>query len=388
MNTAVNVNVVHESEAQRQHARVKIPAVLRYLTKARERVEQPISDLSAGGFSFSAGKAPVRIGDYHKGRLQFQLESLDLGIDIEFQVRSVDPDSQRVGCQFHNLKPREQATLHQLISAYLSGELVGVGDLLNTLQRENFTKARKNGAGGAGMGVLARLKAVTFSLAVFLVGLAAFGFIFKSLYDLYFVTHAQSGLVSVPSLQVTMPREGTVNSLLGPDATVAKGAPIASFSASMLEMLKGHLTDAQLTPANIEELFGKQMKGTLTSPCNCKVARQLVADGQFANKGDVIFELVPQDTHATVLASFPYRNFAQARPGTRASFWVAGEDTPRYGKIVSSSLHEGGLSADIRVVIEPEQTLTSNLAGQPVEVTLDRGPSFDWMIDKALAAGL
>lgn len=67
---------------------------------------------------------------------------------------------------------------------------------------------------------------------------------------------------------------------------------------------------------------------------------------------------------------------------------VAGEETPRYGKIVSSSLHEGGLAADIRVVIEPEQTLSSNLAGQPVEVLLDRGPSFDWMIDKALAAGL
>ena len=273
MNTAVNVNVVHESEAQRQHARVKIPAVLRYLTKARERVEQPISDLSAGGFSFSAGKAPVRIGDYHKGRLQFQLESLDLGIDIEFQVRSVDPDSQRVGCQFHNLKPREQATLHQLISAYLSGELVGVGDLLNTLQRENFTKARKNGAGGAGMGVLARLKAVTFSLAVFLVGLAAFGFIFKSLYGLYFVTHAQSGLVSVPSLQVTMPREGTVNSLLGPDATVAKGAPIASFSASMLaenEAMGAPLATVASGPSRLLTVPSRGMVtcrlGTLTRP--------------------------------------------------------------------------------------------------------------------------
>jgi alginate biosynthesis protein Alg44 len=185
-----------------------------------------------------------------------------------------------------------------------------------------------------------------------------------------------------------MPREGMVQSLLGPDAMVEKGAPIATFSASMLEMLKGHLSDEQLSPENVEALFGKQMKGTLTSPCDCKVARQLVADGQFANKGDVIFELVPQNTKATVLASFPYRNFAQARPGNRASFWVAGEDSPRYGKIVSSSLHEGGLSADIRVLIEPEQSLESSLAGQPVEVILDRGPSFDWVIDKALAAGL
>lgn len=33
MNTAVNANVVHESEAQRQHARVKIPAKLRFLDR-------------------------------------------------------------------------------------------------------------------------------------------------------------------------------------------------------------------------------------------------------------------------------------------------------------------------------------------------------------------
>jgi alginate biosynthesis protein Alg44 len=67
---------------------------------------------------------------------------------------------------------------------------------------------------------------------------------------------------------------------------------------------------------------------------------------------------------------------------------VAGEDTARYGTIVSSSLHEGGLSADIRVLIEPEESLDSRLAGQPVEVTLDRGPSLDWLIDKAMAKGL
>ncbi|WP_079200946.1 alginate biosynthesis protein Alg44 [Pseudomonas sp. CC6-YY-74] len=388
MNTAVNVNVVHESEAQRQHARVKLPAVLRYLTKNRERIEANTLDISAGGFSFSANNQSAQVGDFHKGRLQFRLDSLDLGIDIEFQVRSVDTENARVGCQFHNIKPRELATLRYLISSFLGGELVSTGDLLSTLQRENFTKERKNGAGNSGMGALGRLKAVSFSLAIFLVGLAAFGFIFKSIYGMYFVTHAQSALVNVQSLEVTMPREGTVESLFGPDAMVEKGAPIATFSASMLEMLKGHLDNEQLSPANVEVLFGKQMKGTLTSPCNCKVARQLVADGQFATKGDVIFELVPQDTKATVLASFPYRDFSRARPGSRASFWVAGEDSPRYGTIVSSSLHQGGLSADIRVLIEPEQSLDSRLAGQPVEVTLDRGPSFDWLFDKAVAKGL
>jgi alginate biosynthesis protein Alg44 len=39
MNTAVNANVVHESEAQRQHARVKIPAKLRFYGPDRTPVE-------------------------------------------------------------------------------------------------------------------------------------------------------------------------------------------------------------------------------------------------------------------------------------------------------------------------------------------------------------
>ncbi len=52
MNTAVNVNVVHESEAQRQFARVKLPARIRYIGANREGVDARLLDLSAGGFAF------------------------------------------------------------------------------------------------------------------------------------------------------------------------------------------------------------------------------------------------------------------------------------------------------------------------------------------------
>ena len=46
MNTAVNVNVVHESEAQRQHARVKIPAKLRFFGTEAKPLEVRVHDLS------------------------------------------------------------------------------------------------------------------------------------------------------------------------------------------------------------------------------------------------------------------------------------------------------------------------------------------------------
>ncbi|KPB97305.1 alginate biosynthesis protein Alg44 [Pseudomonas syringae group genomosp. 3] len=390
MNTAVNANVVHESEAQRQHARIKIPAKLRLLNDKPNAPLVRIEDLSAGGLSFvaPAGLA-YTTGEVIKGRLQFLIDNLGLAMDVEMQVRSVDTASGRVGCQFQNLEAQDIATLRHLITSHLSGEIVSLGEVLATLQRDNFTKARKVKGSDRGMSALSRLRAVTFSLGIFIVGLAAFGFIFKTVYGLYFVSHASAGLVSIPSMDVTMPREGTLQSLVAQNGEATKGAPLATFNTSMLEMLKGSLTGEDLQPAKIEELYGKQMSGTMTSPCDCVVARQLVADGQFASKGQVIFQLVPRNAPATVEARFTYRQFNDVKPGTRVSFQIAGEDKLRTGQIVSSTnLSDTDLSTDIRVQIKPDESLSSSLAGRPVEVVSDRGPSVNWLLDKAMAAGL
>ena len=385
-----NVNVVHESEAQRQHARVKIPAKLRFIDASGTPLMARVEDLSAGGLCFNAGTGkPLALGQVHKGRLQFVIDNLGLGMDVELLIRSYDRQSGRTGCEFQNLEPQDIATLRHLITSHLAGDIVTLGDVLATLQRDNFTKARKVKDSGSGMSVFGRLRAVVFSAGIFIVGLVAFGFIFKSVYGLYFVSHAQAGLVSVPGMNVTMPRDGTVQSLVKADGMAAKGAPLATFSTSMLDVLKGHLDEDQLQPAKVEELFGKQMTGTLTSPCDCIVAQQMVADGQYASKGDVIFQLVPRNSQANVEARFSYRQFADVRPGTAVSFQVAGDDSVRSGKIVSStSLNSADLSSDIRVQIKPDEALDSALAGRPVEVNSDRGPNLGWLIDKAMAHGL
>ena len=388
MNTAVNVNVVHESETQRQHARVRIPAKLRYLGSNREALDVKVDDLSAGGLSFHA-KQPLSVGEVMRGRLQFTVDNLGLSMDVEFQVRSFNPASGRAGVQFQNLEQRDIATLRHLITSHLSGELISIGDVLSTLQRDNFTKARKQKDGGSGLSPLGRLRAVTFSLGVFVVGVAAFGFVAKSIYGLYFVSHAEAGVVSVPATQVTMPRDGTVQALVENGSEVVKGAPLASFSTSMLDLLKGHLDEQQLEPAKVEELFGKQMSGTLTSPCDCTVARQLVDDGQYAAKGQAIFQLVPRTSNPTIDARFSYRQFDDVKPGTRVNFQIAGEDEQRTGRIVASSnLNSDDLSSDIRVQIKPDGPLPSQLVGLPASVNVNRGPSLDWLIDSAVAHGL
>ena len=68
---------------------------------------------------------------------------------------------------------------------------------------------------------------------------------------------------------------------------------------------------------------------------------------------------------------------------------MAGEDDVRQGRIVSStSQNSDDLSSDIRVQIKPDAPMPSELAGRPVSVNSDRGPSMDWLIDKAVARGL
>lgn len=391
MNTALNV--VHESEIQRQHARVRLPARIRFAYRNHPPVEHVLLELSAGGFSFLPSKPMMAVGEHQKGMLVFTIDNLGLTMPVEFQVRSIASDSGRVGCQFHNLDSKDIATLRHLITAHLSGELVSVGELLTTLQRNNFSPARRD-KGRKGLGAFGRIKALILSLFVLAIGVAAFGFIGKSLYELYFVTHALSAKVSVPSVQVTMPREGVVTSLIGENQTVTKGAPIATFNTSMLELIKGQLNN-NVQPGRIEELLRQQMKGTLTSPCNCTLVRQLVADGQYAGKGDVVFELAPRGSLASVEALFPYAKLNSVAPGSRIRFTVAGESEPRTGRVTSSNLNptrSNDLTSDIRVRIEPDEPLDNALVGRPVEVSASRGPSFDWLMDEVrsfrIAGGL
>lgn len=156
----------------------------------------------------------------------------------------------------------------------------------------------------------------------------------------------------------------------------------------MLDVLKGHLEEQDLTPQKVTELFGKQMTGTLTSPCDCIVAQQLVANGQYASKGDVIFNLVPRNATANVEARYTYRQIDDVRPGTKVDFRVAGDDQLRSGQIVNATaLKVDDLSTDMRVTIKPDQPLDVKFAGRPVDVSSTHGPSLDWLIDKAMAHG-
>jgi alginate biosynthesis protein Alg44 len=299
-----NTNVVHEAEAQRQHARLKLPAKVRFLNAQGKATELPLLDLSAGGFSLEANKGVLVEGKHYNGKLLFEIDGIGFSMKINFQVRSLGEN--RVGCEFHNLRPREISALRHILSGFMSGELINVGDLLNTLQRENFTKARSHTNEGGSL--FSRIKAVSISLLVFLIGVAACSYVLYQLYDIYFITHADSAQVSTLGEPVSMPREGTLQSL--------------------------------------------------------------VSIGAVVSKGTAVFTLTPLDSVASVEARFPYRAFDELQPGTEVTFLVGGEHTPRSGTISSMVLQDGGLASDIRVIITPTEPLDIALSKRPVDVRI------------------
>ena len=68
---AANYDVVHESETQRQHVRVKIPARVFFKVNGTPR-EYATLDVSAGGFSFASSGDDFTIGQEFHGSLAIQ----------------------------------------------------------------------------------------------------------------------------------------------------------------------------------------------------------------------------------------------------------------------------------------------------------------------------
>ncbi|HET8883783.1 MAG TPA: PilZ domain-containing protein [Solimonas sp.] len=387
-------NVVHEAEAQRQHPRVRVPGIV-HVAQSRGEHRYGLHDLSAGGLSFIVGDhARFAVGEVYRARLSFTVAPVAFVLPVSFQIRNVSADGKRVGAMFQNLGAREIAVLRQIIGGTLAGELVATGEIITALSRDNFTKARQPQAANGGLNGKARARALTMTVAMFAVGLLAFFYAIGKLYAMAFVTRASAAKIAAPSYSVAMPRDGTFFSLVPPDGIVHKGQPLGSFQAAMLDVVQTDIGSLHLSPEQLSQLMGDQLKGTLTSPCDCKVQTQFAADGQYANRGQPLFELVPADAKPYVLARFRFDNIDDLPIGKTVAFTISGEGGERYGKVkdvrlLSAAGSEAGANSDARglnnqgsvadviVTIEPNRALDPELINRPVDVELG-GQTLVW----------
>lgn len=405
MDDGIKPEVMHEAEAQRQHPRVRIPAIVTLdgsgdATTRSHRVQ----DLSAGGFSFDPGKQKFKVGDSGGATLRFTVKPMGLNLPVQYRVRNVDPATHRVGCSFEALGASETSVLRLLITAYLSGEVVSSGELLTTLSRNNFTEARPQVEAAPASGVLARGRALTFTALMFAIGVAAFAYTAYKLYTVLFVTHAIAAKVAAETFTISMPRDGTFFSLIPQDGLIQKGQAIGTFQAAMLDVMQTDPGSLHLTPQQLSELMGETLKGTVSSPCDCRVEEAYAHDAQYVNRNQPLVELMPQSTKPYVLARFHFDSIDQLSVGRVVSFHISGEDHDRVGKISKLRLlpapanpAEGGGASDLRGInaagaisdmlaeIEPAQALDPSLLDTPVDVTLGDPRASDFTFQRARA---
>lgn len=385
MNTAaIAPQFVHESEAQRQFARVRMPAKL-FVKLDGTTVKFPIEDMSAGGFGIKLGNEGLRRGQVYNGRLVFRIDGFDLAVDVEFVPRNFTGNDGRCGCEFQNLGANEVSVLRYLITSFLSGELVSAGDVLNTLSRENFTKARK-GKGSQALGFFASARAMVVSLVMMTVGLIAVAFIGYQLWQIYFVTTAESAMVASENVPVRLPKDAKVTTLVEAGDQVEAGQAIASFDAPMLSYVNDLVGNGNYTVEQIEELLGQSVRGTLTSPCDCKVLNMLPAEDQYMSKGEKLAVLAPTDASAHVIARFNFEDGGDLEEGQSVTLRMSGGDT-QTGRIESlfvDSETPNQPGNAINALIQADEALPMQSVGRPIGVTVDvfQMAAVDGLVDR------
>ena len=377
MGVAENTNLVHEAEAQRQHARIKLPAKLQLKLKDGTNHRFPIKDLSAGGFRLDVSSLDLELNSQHDASLVFNIDSLKFQLNISFLVKS-NGSNGLIGCEFQNLSPQDISTLRFMITSHLSGELISMGDVINTLSRQNFTKERKGKVDGSGMSLFERIKSMTISTVIFGIGLVAFSAVANGIYNNYFLTKATSAKVVVDTISVNMPREGLVHALIKEgQTTVEAGVAIATYKTPLVDALRIEFKpDNPEQAAAIEEVLSKSAEGTITSPCDCEILDSHFYDGEYSKKGESLFTLVNKSSKPRISAYFNYKDLENIVINQSVDVEIAGKADAVKGKIVNIQMAESGTqpgltnSSSLNVTIELNETIPASFWLRPATVTV------------------
>jgi alginate biosynthesis protein Alg44 len=382
-------NVVHEHETQRQHVRVRVPGHIEYEHNG-QRVRAKLFDVSAGGFSFQQQNGAPQPGTPLKGTLSISNEPISFTLPVSFQVRNVDGNAHRIGACFQDLGAREIGALRELISSVITGEAVTVGDVMRSPSR--MAKPRASAVAPSEQRTpFERFRAMAVSIVALSIGVTAFGYALKQAHHMLFVTSANAAKVAGQVYTVAMPREGMFYSLVPSDNLVKKGAAIASFEASVLDLVRGQALAGNITAEQLAKLTTQSVKGTITSPCDCRVQVQFVANAQYAGRGQPLFELTPQKVEdPQIMARFRYDQADKVAPGTKVNFHVSGDFGQHKGVIKQLRVpnETETVGGDIIAMIQPDQPLSPEMVNRPVAVDVGGLARFDpFAIVTSMAAG-
>lgn len=356
------------AKPERAHPRVRIPGVIE-LGGQRYRIH----DVSLGGLCLEG--SGLHEGEVHRGTLTLTLDST-VTLPVAAHVRNHDAHGNRTGIAFHQLGGQDLVTLRHAINAFLTGDPIASAEAPPAAAGSSSSSARNYAPTPAAAKLAppprqtSRLRALVTTAAFLGAAVVAFGYTARQVNRVVFASQATAAKVAGPTYDVRMPREGTFYSLVPEDGIVKKGAPIASFEAPVLDLVRNQTLGTNMTPENLQKLMKVTVKGTITSPCDCKVQTAFATDGQYVARDQQLFELMPRDFTPYVVARFRNDQLNDIATGDRVSFKVAGDPQSRFGKISQVRAHGQGdtVDTDVMVMIAPDEPIPAEMLSRPAEV--------------------
>lgn len=342
--------IVHESEAQRQFVRIRLPA------KALVEGEvYALRDLSAGGLAILDIEKKYNKGAVLSIELILPFGDFTLDIRLEAQVQNYDAAEKVLGARFVNLSKQQVSLLNHVIKSFIAGEVVESGDLLNAVARDNFVRVRKQNAAEEAATPNFRRQILPLILIV-AAGAIGLLIIASSVYKSAFTFGAADGVVEGEIVALEAAEGGVYKSALLPGTVTVK---------------QGDVIGAVTTP-----LGGTSI---VASPCECFVFESLAETGARVRAGQSIVRLVPVDSEPRIKIRIDNIEIQRINMSSRPTISIAGDDLLRTGRVVDirSSLagrvEATGLEAlqppFSYVTIQAEQKIPASLIGRPVQAT-------------------
>jgi alginate biosynthesis protein Alg44 len=342
MNPPSQTRISHESETQRQHARLALPC-----HAVQSGREYAVKNLSAGGLCLAGVEGVFTRGRRFALELRLPCDEFTLGVPVQAEVRHHNPATKTLNCCFESLGPEQVTLLNHALKSFMAGHALSAAGVLNAAARDNFTKARAAAnRNAAPPGFLRQLPGL---LAVLAVGALIIALVGGNLYNSLFVVKSSDAAVAAPAVAVRAPSEGVYRSRVAPDFRIARrGETLGTLTSS------GRSAD-------------------VVSPCDCYVLKTLVADGEFASQGAALMSLIPVDATPWVVAEVDPAAVARIPAGARAEVSVFGNLKRYAGRVagMESGLAAGSGSRPVTVKVLLDRRLPVEAIGRPASVVFN-----------------
>jgi alginate biosynthesis protein Alg44 len=311
-----------------------------------------VVDISVGGLGLRTGSLDVKPGRVLDLTLVFPFSGYELTLPINAEVRYIAEDHSRIGLRFVDVSPRQHNLLRFVLDAYLAGEVVDAGDILDVVSRRNEGKSREVPQRPEPQGLVAKLTHHGRSVAGY-VGIGAatlllLGFIGMGIFERMYLVPAQSALITADLVTVPAPSNGQLTFVAAKNEVKA-GEPLLTIQAPQ----------------------GNSV--VIDSPCNCIVQTRYSRASNFVREGAPVLTLREKTSAPYITASVPHDQVLKFYRGASAIIEYADGQRVKEAQIeqLPSFVDETAASGRFYVKLSPGRELETSMIGQPVSVVFD-----------------